>query len=139
VFVDASAWLAASNQRDAHHAIAREMFDECIAARVRLVTTTWTAYEALSIVKSRVGFNAAIDLWDLLTDHAAVELLAVPVSVEERALQLFLAYRDKTWGVVDCASLVVMEELGCRHAFGFDHHFVEASRQRGFELLPSDL
>jgi hypothetical protein len=32
-----------------------------------------------------------------------------------------------------------MEDLGCRYAFGFDHHFVEASRQRGFELIPTDI
>jgi uncharacterized protein len=99
IFVDASAWIGASDRRDQHHERAQALLVECFARRIRLVTTTWTAYEA-------------------------------------RAIDLFFTYRDKTWGVVDCSSLVAMEDLGCRLAFGFDRHFTEASRQRGFEVLP---
>jgi predicted nucleic acid-binding protein len=91
------------------------------------------------MLKSRVGLQSAEALWSILSSSRLVRLVEVTKDLEQRALQLFFGYRDKNWGVVDCASLVVMEELGCRHAFGFDHHFVEASRQRGFELLPSDL
>ena len=67
-----------------------------------------------------------------------MDLVRVTEDIETRALDLFFAYQDKSWGVVDCANLVVMEDLGCRQAFGFDHHFLEASRQRGFELLPGE-
>ncbi|MGH2531362.1 MAG: hypothetical protein ACRDJW_03545 [Thermomicrobiales bacterium] len=67
-----------------------------------------------------------------------MDLVRVTERIEGRALDLFFAYQDKTWGVVDCASLVVMEDLGCRQAIGFDYHFMEASRQRGFELIPAD-
>jgi hypothetical protein len=31
--------------------------------------------------------------------------------------------------------LVVMQLLGCQRAFGYDHHFLEATRQSGFRLL----
>jgi hypothetical protein len=136
LFVDASAWLAASNRRDRHHAEARAWLDACIAQRVELVTTTWTAYEALSILKSRDGWIAVARLWSLLTESNGVTLVYVTKEIEERAVDLFLRFRDKTWGVVDCANMIVMEDLGCHQALGFDHHFVEASRQRGFELLP---
>jgi predicted nucleic acid-binding protein len=119
IFVDASAWIALLDRRDRHHEQARQIFEACFARRVRLVTTTWTAYEALS----------------LLTDRSSVTLVRVTEDIENRALNLFFAYQDKTWGVVDCANLGVMEDLGCPQSFGFDHHFVEASRQRGFELL----
>ena len=88
------------------------------------------------MLESRAGWEGAPDLWALLTDRRSVILVRVTEEIEERALDLLFAYQDKTWGVVDCASLVVMEDLGCRHALGFDRHFVEASRQRGFQLLP---
>lgn len=39
------------------------------------------------------------------------------------------------WGVVDCASLIIMERLGCKTVFAYDRHFVEASQQRGFVVL----
>lgn len=100
-----------------------------------LVTTNWTAYEALSIPKSRAGVEVATDLWGTLSDREAVTLVDVTPEIERQALDLLFGFRDKTWGVVDCASLVVMEELGCRQVIAFDRHFVEASRQRGFEVL----
>ena len=87
------------------------------------------------MVKSRVGWEAATDLWALLSNPATIEFAEVTPEIERRALELFFGYRDKTWGVVDCASLVVMDELGCRQVIAFDRHFVEASRQRGFEVL----
>ena len=136
IFVDASAWLAATNQRDQKHEVARSLLDACLDRRIQLVTTTWTAYEALSMLKSRAGPDLIAELWALLADHESVAFMYVTKEIEERALELFLSYRDKTWGIVDCANLVVMEDTGCRQAFEFDHHFLEASRQRGFELVP---
>lgn len=136
--VDASAWLANTNRRDEHHSVARTLLDAFLAQRIQLATTTWTVYEALSMLKSLAGWNVAANLWALVTDHKAVVLVDVTKDIERRALDLFFGYRDKTWGVVDCANLVVMEDLGCRRAIGFDHHFREAGRQRGFELLPGD-
>lgn len=139
VFVDASAWLATTNGRDQHHEAAQATLVTCFRQRIKLVTTNWTAYEALSMVKSRVGVSGTQRLWTVLTNPEWVDFVVVSQELESRALDLFWGYRDKTWGIVDCASLVVMEDLGCHHAFGFDHHFVEASRQRGFELIPTDI
>lgn len=136
LFVDASGWIAAFNRRDRHHPDARGVIDACLVDRLRMATTNWTIYEALSTLKSRVGWQPASDLWELVSRPRAVTFVQVTEAIEARALDLFLRYRDKTWGVVDCASLVVMEELGCRQALAFDRHFVEASRQRGFVLLP---
>src|SRR5215207_2629067 len=135
VFVDASAWLARMNARDLYADAARRLIDGCFANDISLVTTNWTSYEALSMVKSRIGSEAASDLWALLTLSVSVEFAEVTPPIERRALELFFGYEDKSWGVVDCASLVVMEELGCRQVIAFDRHFVEASRQRGFEVL----
>jgi len=36
---------------------------------------------------------------------------------------LFRDYADKRWSFTDCTSKVVMERLGIRTAFAFDHHF----------------
>jgi uncharacterized protein len=136
VFVDASGWIAGANHRDAHHGAARPILDACFAQDIRVITTTWTAYEAMSLLKSRIGIDGAAELWALLTNPEAVELIRVTDEIEAAALDLFFRYRDKTWGVVDCASLVVMERTGCRQALAYDRHFVEATRQRGFQTLP---
>jgi predicted nucleic acid-binding protein len=136
IFVDAPAWIASANKHDQNHELAEPLIAECLEHRVQLVTTNWTTFAALSLLKSRAGRRVALSLWDLFSDELGVELIRVNEEIEIRALELFFAIQDKTWGVVDCASLVVMEDLGCRYAIGFDRHFVEASRQRGFQLLP---
>jgi predicted nucleic acid-binding protein len=135
VFVDASGWIAGANRRDTYHDAARPILDACFADGVHLITTNWTAYEAISIVKSRAGLEGAEKLWSLLQNPQAVEFVRVTEEIEAAALDLFFRYRDKNWGVVDCASLVVMERLGCRQALAYDHHFVEESHQRGFQTL----
>ena len=64
-----------------------------------------------------------------------MELVAIDEGIEREALELFWRFQDKTWGVVDCSSLVVMEAVGSRSAFAYDEHFVEASRQFGFNVV----
>lgn len=107
-------------------------------SEVMLITTNWVVYEALTLLKSRVGSQQADQLWEIANDSTLVSLVRVTSVIETAALRLFFEYRDKTWGVVDCTSLVVMAETGCRKAFGFDQHFREAGQQRGFRVVPEN-
>jgi predicted nucleic acid-binding protein len=135
VFVDASAWIAITNRKDRNHSEAVQIFQRLLGTSTALVTTNWTAYEALTIVKSRLGFSQAERLWQRLTSRTVVELVDVDPQIETDTLRLFWRYQDKTWGVVDCSSLVVMDAVGCRRVFAYDTHFIEASRQFGFTLV----
>jgi len=71
----------------------------------------------------------------MANNRRIVTMIRVDSGTESAPLKLFWRYRDREWGVVDCASLVILERIGCKTVFGFDRHFVEASRQRGFTLL----
>lgn len=135
VFVDASAWVAIANRNDQNHHQSVRIYRRLLGSSTRLITTTWTAYEALTIVKSRLGFSPAERLWERINSRAVVDLLQIDQRIEKSALELFWRYEDKTWGVVDCSSLIVMKAVGCRQAFAFDRHFVEASRQFGFAVV----
>ena len=135
IFVDASAWVAIANRKDRNHREAVQVFRRLLGSSSRLVATTWTAYEAVTIVKSRLGFRQAERLWDRIESKAVVDLIWIDRQIERDALELFWRYKDKKWGVVDCSSLVVMNVLGCRHAFAYDSHFIEASRQIGFAIV----
>ena len=46
------------------------------------------------------------------------------------AWELFRNRPDKNWGATDCASFVVMRELGIEDAFTVDHHFEQAGFRR---------
>ena len=56
--------------------------------------------------------------------HVTSDLLA-------RALILYEQRSDKTWGLVDCASFVVMRDAGVTEGFTNDEHFAQA----GFTCL----
>jgi predicted nucleic acid-binding protein len=47
VFVDASAWISFLNEKDNNHQVAMETFSRLIDEGARLITSNWTAYEAL--------------------------------------------------------------------------------------------
>ena len=54
----------------------------------------------------------------------------------DRALELYNRIDDKPWGLVDCASFVLMRDEGVADAFTSDRHFIQA----GFRcLLPTVL
>jgi uncharacterized protein len=126
VFVDAPPWVAIANRKDRNHREAVQVFRRLLSSAVRLIVTTWIAYEALTIVKSRLGFSQAERLWARIKSRPVVALIRIDEQIDNDALELF--WRHKEWGVVDCSSLVVMEIVGCRHASAYDRHFVEASR-----------
>jgi len=135
VFLDASAWVAIANRKDQNHHESVGIYRRLLGSSTRLITTTWTAYEALTIVKARLGFSQAERLWDRLHSRAVVDLVRIDQRIEKGALELFWRYEHKTWGIVDCSSLVVMQAVGFRQAFACDRHFGEASRQFGFSIV----
>jgi predicted nucleic acid-binding protein len=49
----------------------------------------------------------------------------------ERAIDRYCHYTDKSWGLVDCASFLVMQDRGITEAFTSDQHFEQA----GFKPL----
>lgn len=135
VFIDASGWVAIISADDRNHGAAKLAYQQIISQKTRILTTNWTLYEALSIIKDKIGHTQALSLWNLVKQFPSVSLIKVTDDIETAAIGLFFRYEDKRWGVVDCTSLIVMEQTGCSRALAYDLHFKEASRQRGFQLI----
>jgi uncharacterized protein len=60
----------------------------------------------------------------------------------KRGLDLYESHDDKTWGLVDCVSFVVMREMEIEDALTFDKHFTQvriSSVKHGItrQLIPS--
>ena len=137
VFVDASAWIALFHQKDAYHLSAWRVYERLLDEGKGFLTTNWVAYETITVLKNRASYDAAKTLWNILQDPELSQVISINKRLEERAVDLFWRYQDKRWGVVDCSSMLVMEMKNCSLSFGYDHHFVEASKQYGFTLLDS--
>ncbi len=59
VFVDASAWVAIANRKDRYHDEALRVYRHLLRSGIPLISSTWTAYEALTIVKTKFIGNCS--------------------------------------------------------------------------------
>jgi predicted nucleic acid-binding protein len=91
-----------------------------------LVTTEWELGESVTLLKARGAVEHALALGDAIQGGRLGHLVESTPERRRRAWELFVRYRDRRVGWVDCASFAVMEELALAQFFGFDEDFVRA-------------
>lgn len=74
--------------------------------------------EAIEVIE---GFLASED----------VEIVSLTPELFQRSLSPYKSHQDKSWGLVDCISFIVMRDLEISVALTSDRHFVQA----GFQTL----
>jgi predicted nucleic acid-binding protein len=131
VFLDTSGWIALLNADDRFHAAANERMRQFGADRRPLVTTDWVLAETgngLARFPARSRFAEAVEGFRRSKN---TRLVRIDDSLFQRAVQLYANVDDKTWGLIDCASFVVMRDAAIPEALTTDHHFTQA----GFRTL----
>jgi len=128
-FLDTFFAAALLNSRDCFHAAAREWLPRVQAAR-EVWTTEAVVIEVGDTLSAVDRLGAAEFAWRLRRS-ANVRIVAIDSGLIERGLALYESRHDKTWGMTDCISFLVMEEQGLRDALTADEHFVQA----GFKAL----
>jgi uncharacterized protein len=127
IFIDTSYILALANTRDKYHSLAR---DVSFRAKPPFLTTEAVLVEignALSGLKWRSIAIATLE--DLRSDPVHIEVLPVDTALFERALSLYRSRRDKTWGMTDCISFVVMRKRELLQVLTTDQDFEQAGFQ----------
>jgi predicted nucleic acid-binding protein len=127
-FVDTSFVVGLTNQRDQYHEKALELaisFD-----RRPLCTTDAVLLEIGNILSGRFRDQAIQTIEGFLASDE-VEIVRLDRILFDKAFDLYKTHRDKSWGLVDCVSFVVMTEQGIEEALTCDKHFVQA----GFRAL----
>ena len=112
------------NRRDQYHAQAKAFFP-----RVRNAAEVWITEAVLVEVGNALSaFNrmAAVRFIEQSYHTANMHVVSVDTSLLIRALQLYRDRADKTWGITDCISFVVMQEQGLMDAVTADEHFLQA-------------
>lgn len=131
VFIDSNGWIKVLNEDEPGHHGACELWYGLFRTRRRIFLTDWIIAEtgnALARTRQRRVFVEAVRR---LATSPRVRILPIQAALFRRALELYEARPDKTWGLVDCASSVVMEQEGIAEAFTTDRHFEQA----GFNCL----
>jgi uncharacterized protein len=130
-FVDTAYIYALFNKRDQWHDKAVEWQRQVALENRRLLTTQFILTEiadGLSPLKSRQ--NAAIII-HALENSELVEVIPVSSELFNKGLNLYESRLDKSWGLTDCISFVVMGEHNLSEALTTDDHF----RQAGYRAL----
>ena len=131
VFLDTNGWLRLLNATDTLHTAARELWQELAQQGASIRLTDWIVAETgngLARTGARRQFEKAVRL---LRESPKVDIARVSESLCRRALEVYGDRSDKTWGLVDCASFLVMKDEELNEAFTNDRHF----RQAGFRTL----
>jgi uncharacterized protein len=134
VFLDTNGWLALLNEDDTLHERAHLLWKELGTQGYSVVLTDWIIAETgngLARTRARRQFADPVRL---LLSGSRARVIFVNSQLLERALEFYEARDDKTWGLVDCASFIVMGDERILEAFTNDRHFNQAGFRR---LLPS--
>jgi predicted nucleic acid-binding protein len=132
VFVDTGGWMACADGADPAHPACTAARDTALEAGRILVTTDFVVDETLTLIRFRLGLEAAHVWWQQIDGSARLRWERVENDRFERARSLFFQYRDKDLSFTDCTSIAVMRELKLKTVLTTDRHF----HQVGFEVLP---
>ncbi len=131
IFVDTGFVVALINEKDEHHDKAIELSIEFERKPV-IITDSVLLEIGNSLSRKHKEFAVAAIEKFLTTEET--EIIRLDETLFNKAFELYKTHNDKTWGLVDCISFIVMQENGITDALTSDKHFVQA----GFRALMLD-
>jgi predicted nucleic acid-binding protein len=123
VFVDTNFVVALINGKDQHHERASELAD--LFDGKPLVTTDAVLCEIGNALARNFREQAVEVIADFLSSDE-VEIVYTDKTLFREAFELYRQHEDKTWGMVDCFSFIVMRERGIADALTNDKDFLQA-------------
>lgn len=131
LFLDTSFVQALLNRRDQYHDRAMTL-----SARLRM-DTIWTTEAVITEIGNALScFDRAraCSFIRSLYSTRNVRVVNVTTDLLQQGLSLYESRSDKTWGLTDCISFVVMDQNSLRDALSSDRDFLQA----GFRALLLD-
>lgn len=131
VFLDTAYAIALSSPGDQFHTKAAELAEQMEQDGTRIITTRAVLLEiGNALGKQRYRANA-VALLEAMEEDPRVEIVPLSEDLFARAFQHYRSRPDKEWGLIDCVSFIVMQDLGITAALATDDHF----QQAGFRVL----
>lgn len=131
VFVDTSFVIALTIRTDTHHLKARRLATELVRRRLQRVISTAIFVELGDGFHEPEQWKKLQPLLDAFRADSTVSVIDANAECFEKAYALRNARADKSWGLTDCTSFVIMQHYGIKAALTADKHFVQA----GFRAL----
>ena len=128
VFIDTLFIVALISHRDQYHQKALEIAKQF--EHYHWITTDAVLLEIGNALAGNYK-SEALELIENFFTSDDVEVIRLNSDLFAAALNLYKNHQDKSWGLVDCVSFVVMKQQNVNQALTFDKHFVQA----GFQAL----
>ena len=126
LFVDTGYVIALINENDQHHACALALSQHYEGHP--LVTTDAVLLE-IGNALSRIARQEASQILHYFIHADEVTVVQLTPDRFNSAFKRYDRYQDKHWGLVDCLSFEVMQEMALSKVLSFDHHFTQAGYQ----------
>jgi len=129
LFVDTAFIQALLNPRDNYHNQAKQLFP-----RIRAASEVWITeaiFAEVGNALSALNRNGAVQFIQQCYRTENIRVVSIDTVLLMQALDLYQSRPDKTWGLTDCISFVVMQQQNLNDAMTADRHFVQA----GFRAL----
>lgn len=131
VFLDTAFVLALASPSDQYHKKAKELSRQIKKEGVFLITTRAVVIEIGDAMAGPRRRKAGITMLEALEADQNLEITPNSEELYHSAFSLYQSRPDKEWGMTDCISFVVMEEMDVDEALTTDTHF----QQAGFTAL----
>lgn len=132
LFVDTAGWMAMADAKDPVHKPTIAARTEWMEKGGTLVTSNYIVDETLTLIRMRLGIDAASKWWDLVSESPRCYIEWISPERAQKSLLWFFKWWDQSFSFTDCTSFVVMRELRLEKVLTTDKHFKTA----GFEILP---
>src|SRR4051794_34692786 len=108
LFLDTSYVIALLNSKDQHHQKAKSLYPHA-----RYATEVWTTEAILVEIGdslSRKDRRKAAGIVHFCYQTSNIQIVNVSTDILQEALLTYVTHEDKTWGLTDCISFIVMRD-----------------------------
>ncbi len=120
IFIDTSAFYAASDKSDQFYTIAKGLFEKIQKDRLEIVTHNYVVVETVALLQRRLGHMCALRFLKSLDEIA---VFFIDNALQSKSLEKFKTHVSTKISFVDCVSFIFMEHQKIKTFFGFDSHF----------------
>ena len=128
VFIDTAFVVALVNPWDKYHIEATNLSQQY--KNQPLLTTDVVLIE-IGNALARNHKTAAVQVMDAFRSSKEITIISLDNDLFEKAFDLYTKYADKSWGLADCVSFIVMRDYAITDVLTSDRHFEQA----GFNIL----
>ena len=127
IFLDTSFLYPLLSEEDVDHRRVRDVFESYRGRNIRalLITTNLVVGETITLIRTTPprSHAAAVKAGEYLFGERIARVHHVTAEEERAAFAYLKRYADKEYSFTDCASFVLMEQLGIREALAIDSDF----------------